>query len=144
MAHARKVSKELLNLLNKAIAREMQVSIQYIWQHVQWSGIKAFTVKDELRLIALAEMRHAELIAERLFYLGGQPTTKPEPIFIGADIKEMIEQDSKDEMGAIELYKKIIRMADKEDDITTRKLFEQILGEEEEHLDTFEGWLEGM
>ncbi|MFV1957084.1 MAG: bacterioferritin [bacterium] len=144
MSHHQKVSDELLNMLNLAIAREMQVSIQYLWQHVQWSGVKAFTVKDELRRIALAEMRHAELIAERLFYLGGTPTTRPEPIFVGSNIKEMIEQNSKDEMGAIELYKKIIRKADEEDDITTRKLFEQILGEEEEHLDTFEGWLEDL
>lgn len=144
MAHSKKVSKELLDLLNRAIAREMQVSIQYIWQHVQWSGIKAFTVKDELRLIALSEMRHAEIIAERLFYLGGQPTTKPEPIFVGGNIREMIEQDRNDETGAIDLYKEIIRKAEEEDDITTRKLFEQLLGEEEEHLDTFEGWLEDL
>ena len=144
MAHSKKVSKELLDLLNRAIAREMQVSIQYIWQHVQWSGIKAFTVKDELRLIALSEMRHAEIIAERLFYLGGKPTTKPEPIFVGGNIREMIEQDRNDETGAIDLYKEIIRKAEEEDDITTRKLFEQLLGEEEEHLDTFEGWLEDL
>jgi bacterioferritin (cytochrome b1) len=53
-------SKELLELLNKAIAREIQVSIQYMWQHVQWRGVKAFSVKDELRKIAVTEMKHAE------------------------------------------------------------------------------------
>ena len=40
-------SKELLEMLNKGIAREIQVSIQYMWQHVLWKGVKAFAVKDE-------------------------------------------------------------------------------------------------
>ena len=137
-----KASAELLGLLNDAIAREMQVSIQYMWQHVLWSGVKAFAVKDELKSIAIAEMKHAEAIAERLFYLGGTPTTKPSPIFVGNTLKEMIERDRKDEEGAIELYKKIIEKAGKEGDETTHRLFRQILADEEEHHDTFSSLLE--
>ena len=135
-------SKELLENLNKAIAREMQVSIQYMWQHVLWKGIKGFAVKDELKNIAITEMKHAEAIAERLAYLGGKPTTKPEPIYVGENLKEMLEQDRKDEQGAIGLYKKIIDMAKKEDDVTTARLFRQILEDEEEHHDTFTSLLE--
>ncbi len=137
-----KASAELLGLLNDAIAREMQVSIQYMWQHVLWSGVKAFAVKDELKAIAITEMKHAEAIAERLFYLGGTPTTKPTPIFVGKTLKEMIERDRKDEEGAIELYKNIIEKARKEGDETTRRLFRQILADEEEHHDTFSSLLE--
>ncbi len=135
-------SNELLELMNKAIARELQVSIQYMWQHVQWKGVKAFAVKDELKKIAITEMKHAEAIAERLNYLGGKPTTKPEPIIVGETLKEMIEQDKKDEEGAIKLYKQIIEIARKEGDEVTRKLFEGILSDEEEHHDTFTGLLE--
>jgi len=135
-------SKELLELLNKAIAREIQVSIQYMWQHVQWSGVKAFAVKDELEDIAKTEMKHAEKIAERLFYLGGIPTTKPEPIFVGKTLKEMVEQDKKDEEGAIKLYKQIIDLARKEGDEVTNRLFREILEDEEEHHDTFTTLLE--
>ncbi len=80
-------SKKLLELLNKGIAREIQVSVQYMWQHVQWSGIPHYAIKDELKKVAIAEMKHAEEIAERLFYLGGVPTTKPEPIFVGKTLK---------------------------------------------------------
>ncbi len=40
-------SKELLDMLNKAIAMKMQVVIQYIWQHVQLRGVKHFAVKEE-------------------------------------------------------------------------------------------------
>ncbi len=135
-------SKELLDALNSAIARELQVAIQYMWQHVQWVGIKGFAVKDELKKIAITEMKHAEAIAERLNYLGGKPTTKPEPINVGNTLKEMIEQDKKDEEGAIKLYKEIIEKARKEGDEVTRKLFESILTDEEEHHDTFTSLLE--
>jgi bacterioferritin len=137
-------SKALLEQLNEAIARELQVSIQYMWQHVLWSGPKAFAVQGALKDIAVAEMKHAEAIAERLAYLGGTPTTKPSPIFVGDTLKDMLKQDKKDEEGAIVLYKKIIAAADKEGDITTRKMFEGILGDEEDHHDTFTGLLEGM
>jgi bacterioferritin len=137
-----KMSAQLQDLLNRAIAREIQVSIQYMWQHVQWRGVKGFAVQDELKKIAITEMKHAEAIAERLFYLGGKPTTKPEPIFIGETLKEMIEQDRKDEEGAIQLYKQTIEVAKKEGDETTKRLFRQILSDEEEHHDTFTSLLE--
>jgi len=136
------VSKDLLDLLNRAIAGEMQVSIQYMWQHVQWRGIKGFAVQEELKNIAIAEMKHAEMIAERLVYLGGKPTTKPTPIFVGENLKEMISQDAKDEENTIKLYKKIIETAEKEGDITTARVFREILGDEEEHHDTFTSLLE--
>lgn len=135
-------SKELLELLNDAIARELQVSIQYMWQHVQWKGTEHFAVKDELKKIAIQEMKHAEAIAERLFYLGGIPTTKPSPIFVGENLKEMLTQDVKDEENAITLYKKIIEKAKAENDVVTAKLFEDILRDEEEHHDTFTSLLE--
>lgn len=130
-------SKKLLEMLNKAIARELQVAIQYMWQHVQWSGVKGFAVQEEIKKIAITEMKHAETIAERLFYLGDIPTTKPEPIFVGKTLKEMIKRDIKDEEGAIELYKATIEMAQKEGDVTTAFIFKEILEDEEEHHDTF-------
>ena len=136
------VSKELLAMMNKAIAMEMQVAIQYMWQHVQWSGVKHFAVKDELESIAVEEMKHAEAIAERLFYLGEKPTTKPTPIFVGDSLKEMIEQNKKDEEGAIKLYNEILDKAWKEGDHTTHRLFRQILSDEEDHHDTFVSLLE--
>ena len=137
-----KVSNELLDLLNKAIARELQVSIQYMWQHILWSGVKGFAVKDELKSVAITEMKHAEEIAERLAYLGGSPTTKPDPIFVGESLKEMIQGDTKAEEEAINLYKKIIMVAETEKDVTTARIFRKILEDEEDHHDTFTSLLE--
>jgi bacterioferritin len=139
-----KASKELLDLMNDAIAREIQVAIQYMWQHVQWGGVKGFAVQEELKKIAIVEMKHAETIAERLFYLGGIPTTKPSPIFVGASLKEMLAQDVKDEANAIDLYRKIIEQARKEGDESTNLMFRHILEQEEGHHDTFTTLLEDL
>jgi bacterioferritin len=139
---SKKPSAELLELLNQAIAREIQVSVQYMWQHVLWKGVQGYAVKDAFKMIAIAEMKHAEAIAERLNYLGGIPTTKPAPIFIGTTLKQMIETDKKDEETAIEMYKKIILVARKEGDETTEFLFNKILSEEEGHHDLFTSLLE--
>lgn len=137
-------SKELLKMLNDGIARELQVAIQYMWQHVQWGGVKGFAVQDELKKIAITEMKHAEAIAERLYYLGAIPTTKPTEIVVGKALKQMIQRDVKDEENAITLYKKIIEQARKEKDQATELLFMSILKDEEDHHDTFTTLLEDL
>ena len=139
-----KVSSQLLDMLNQAIARELQVAIQYMWQNVQWGGVKGFAVQDELKKIGITEMKHAEAIAERLFYLGGTPTTKPDPIFVGETLQGMIARDIEDETNAIRLYQQIIEAANKERDVTTAHLFRDILVQEEEHHDTFTTLMEDL
>ncbi|MBF0343606.1 MAG: ferritin-like domain-containing protein [Nitrospirae bacterium] len=131
-------SAELKELLNQAIARELKVSIQYMFQHIMIKGNRAKFIGAELRAIAIAEMIHAEKIAERLMYLGKTPTTVPNP---PADIEgsehEILQKDINEELTAIELYKRIIKLSSEEGDSSTRILFEQILAEEEVHHQTF-------
>lgn len=138
------VSEELLDMLNDAIARELQVSIQYMWQHVLWSGPQGYAVKNAFRSIGVTEMKHAEAIAERLNYFSKVPTTKPTPIFVGSTLKEMLEQDKTDEEGAMDLYRRIVARAGEEGDVVTQDLFKGILAEEESHHDTFVSLLEGV
>jgi bacterioferritin len=138
------ISQKLLDFLNKAIARELQVSIQYMWQHIQVTGIDGAIVEDIFRKIAIAEMKHAERLAERLDYLNGVATTKPDPIFVGGSLIEMLTQDQRDEEDAIELYKEAIQAAAKEGDYTTRRLLEEILADEETHINTFGKLIVGM
>ncbi len=140
MAHFKpvvKVSNQLKEMLNKAIAREIQVSIQYMWQHIQVVGVKGVAVQDKFKQTAIAEMKHAEKIAERLWYLEGTPTTKPAPIIIGESLKEFLDFDIKAEEEAIQMYRGIIEMAQKEGDVTTAFIFKEILEDEEEHHDLF-------
>ena len=135
-------SAKLLDMLNRAIARELQVSIQYMWQHVQWKGIEHYAVSEQLKEIAIGEMKHAEKIAERLWYLGGKPTTQPSPIFVGDKLEEMLGFDVKAELEAINMYKEIMDLAQKEGDVATKEIFEEIEEEEEEHHDFFTSLLE--
>ncbi|MBF0317991.1 MAG: ferritin-like domain-containing protein [Nitrospirae bacterium] len=130
-------SKELMDLLNQAIARELKVSIQYMFQHIMIKGKRAKFIGAELRTIAIAEMIHAEKIAERLHYLGRVPTTIPDTPDIEGTEQEILQKNINEELAAIELYKRIIKMANDETDSTTRVLFEQILAEEELHHNTF-------
>jgi bacterioferritin len=133
-------SAELLGLLNAAIARELQVSIQYMFQHAIGAGRglrvsgKNPSAKREkfaashaaywmpgptLKKTAITEMRHAEAIAERVVLLGGEPTTQPDPVTIDKTTKEMLENDREREHEAIELYGRVIGLA--EDNMTTRR-----------------------
>lgn len=132
-------SDKLKEMLNQAIAREVAVSVQYMWQHVMVKGMFAESVGGVFKTTAVAEMKHAESIAERLDYLGGVPTTKPTKIEVevSGDHTNMLKANVKAEQEAIDLYKEIIALADKEGDPTTRLLFEEILSDEEDHHDTF-------
>ncbi len=132
-----KVSKELKDMLNEAIARELSVSISYMWQHVLMTGLQTFAVKNEIKKISIVEMRHAEAIAERLVYIGGRPTTKPTEIKVGDSLAEMMKINVGLEVGAIELYRGIIAKAEAEGDTVTADMFHGILADEEDHHNTF-------
>ncbi len=127
------MSDELNELLNKAISRELQVSIQYMWQHVLAGKLGDLDLKMKLREISIAEMKHAEIIAERLTQLGGTPTTECDPISVGKTVLEIAKNDVEAEDGAIALYPRIIDLARNEGDEITAKIFEKILSEEKEH-----------
>jgi len=130
-------SEKLLDLLNQAIARELQVTVQYMWQHVMVVGPHAESIGGVFKSSAIEEMKHAEAIAERLDYLGGVPTTKPAPIEVGGTVEEMLALDVKAEEEAIAMYKGIIALAESEGDPTTKLLFMEILSDEEDHHNSF-------
>ncbi|OGD61096.1 hypothetical protein A3K78_03490 [Candidatus Bathyarchaeota archaeon RBG_13_52_12] len=147
-------SPNLLFLLNEATAREIQVSMQYMLQHALYSGggpviersqidSKAgkfvashspfFFPGDTLKKIAIAEMRHAEAIAERVSFLGGEPLTQTKPFKIGNSVNEILKLDVMEEETAIQLYNQIINVAKLTGDEVTERLFRRILLDEQEH-----------
>jgi bacterioferritin len=137
-----KVSDELKKMLNDAIATEIAASVQYMWQYVQVIGVKGKAVAGKFKETAIAEMKQAEELAERLWYLNGTPTTQPAPIKVGENLKEFLEIDTKIEEEGIRLYKRIIDQAQKEADVTTAFMIKEILEVEEEHHDLFTTMLE--
>jgi bacterioferritin len=132
-----KASPKLTEMMNQAIAGELQAIVQYMWHHIMVKGLSSSSLMDVFEDISVEEMKHAEKIAERLFYFDVNPTTKPNPIAVGGDATQMLKADVKAEEEAITLYKDIIKQAASEGDDTTRLLFEEILTQEEQHHDTF-------
>ena len=89
-------------------------------------------------------MKHAEILAERLVFLDGVPTLNPDTVHIGHTLDAMLKENVQAEEEAIDLYKQAIQLASKEGDYTTRRMLEEILSNEEEHLDKFSTLLVGM
>jgi len=158
-----KTSPELIVLLNRALARELQVSVQYMLQHAIGAGrmlagnplsepvkLLKFVANNalyflpgmNLKKIAITEMRHAEAISERIVILGGEPTTEHSTITISKTMTDMLADDREQERGAIEMYKKIIIFAEREKDRETEKLFRHNLKDEEKHHHTFSTLIE--
>ena len=147
-----KITTEYADLLNKAVEREIGVSVQYILQHAKMEKLVRRTIPENilldkttydavgkfLREIAIQEMKHAATIMERIYYLGGQATTKSSKVTVGDSISEFAKLGVKAEEEALTLYRQIIETAAKMGDWETREVFEKIYGEEEAHLFKFE------
>ena len=135
-------SQKLKEMLNQAIAGEMQAIIQYMWQHIQWKGVEHYAVIEGFKKVSIDEMKHAEKIAERLWYLGDKPTIHPAPIHVGESLEEMLKNDVKAEVDTMTMYKEIMKIAEAEGDVATKEIFEEIEEDEEEHHDFFTSLLE--
>lgn len=147
-----KVTSDYIDLLNRAIEREIAVSVQYILQHAKMEKLVRRTIPENilldkttydavgkfLREISIQEMKHAASIMERIYYLGGQATTKSGKPTIGDSISEFGKFGVTAEEEALTLYRQIIEAAGKMGDWETRELFEKIYGEEEGHLFKFQ------
>lgn len=128
-------------MMQQGIAKELAVSVQYMWHHVMGKGLASPSFRKLIRDISIVEMKHAEAIADRLDYFGAAPTTKPVEIKVGGDLEKMISDDLESEKDAITLYRQIVAKADSEGDVVTRNLFEDILAAEEEHEAQFSALL---
>jgi bacterioferritin len=147
-----KTTTGYIDLLNKAVEREIAVSLQYVLQHAKMEKLVRRTIPENilldkttydavgkfLREIAIQEMKHAASIIARIYYLGGKATTKSGKPNIGDSISEFAKLGVKAEEEALTLYRQIIETSGKMGDWETRELFEKIYGEEEGHLFKFQ------
>ncbi len=137
-----KASPRFIEALNEALTEELASVIQYLWDHILARGLESPAISDMFKELSMIEMKHAYSIAERIDLLGGLPTTSVGPIKVGGDLPKMVDDNLKLEYDAIEMYRKLVKMAEAEDDPVSRRLLEDILGDTEEHankLDTVLG-----
>ena len=132
------MNQKIIDALNKDREDELSAIIQYMKHHYEGEGMESPEIIDIEKDIAMAEMKHAEKLGERINYLGGTPTKNMSPIAEGGDIRKMVQDDLAKENGAIRQYKEHIKLAVEEGDPTTRLMLEEILKEEEDHANTWE------
>ena len=133
------MKQKVINLLNEARSRELTAINQYMIHHYELEdkdfGKLALKIKD----IALAEMKHAEKLAERILFLKGEPTSKPDATpKKGQEIIEMLATDMVLEVQAVKMYNEAAVLCASERDQKSKDLFEGLLSDEEKHLNFFE------
>ncbi len=133
------MSQKVVDLLNAARARELTAVTQYMAQHYELEDRDFGKLASKIKEIAIQEMKHAEDLAERILYLKGEPTTKPDAgIKKGEEIANMLATDIALESQAVTMYNEAAVVCSEEKDQISKRLFEKLLGDEEEHLNIFE------
>ena len=141
----------VVKLLNEALATEIVCILRYKRHYFMASGINAESVATEFLQHANEEQGHADLIAQRIVQLGGEPNFNPDGLTMrshaeyveGATLLDMIKEDLIAERIAIDSYREMINYVNT-DDPTTRRMLEGILAMEEEHADDLVNLLEKM
>lgn len=130
--------EKIIKALNIDIGLEIGAIIQYLSHHYTAEGMESPTIIELFEETAKDEMKHMEVLSQRVNYLGGMPSVKPAPMKTGGSLKKMIKDDLEGEYTAIKTYKSHIKMCQEIGDTTTRLMLEQILTDEERHADTWE------
>lgn len=132
----------VIKILNEALATEIVCVLRYKRHYFMAQGIHSQAVADEFLEHATEEQGHADRIAERITQIGGAPDFSPQGLATrshseyveGDTLVDMIREDLVAERVAIESYSEIVRyLGDR--DITSRRMMEEILANEEEHAD---------
>jgi bacterioferritin len=139
---------EIIELLNASLATELVCVLRYKRHYFTATGIHSQSIAEEFNIHAQEEQAHADLIAERIVQLGGEPDFSPDSLskrshadYVDClDLKDMIKENLVAERIAIDAYHALIKyIGDK--DPTTRRMLEGILAMEEQHADELSGWV---
>jgi len=129
----------VVKVLNQARAMELQAIHQYMNQHYGLADMDYGELAAQMKLIAIDEMRHAEMFAERVKELDGEPTTEMAgPVQKGQKIEAIFVADTAAEQEAIDVYNGFLRVCADSGDSTSLKLFEAVIDEEQAHLNYFD------
>jgi bacterioferritin len=141
----------VVRLLNEALATEIVCVLRYKRHYFTAKGLSSQSVAAEFLEHAQEEAAHADLLAERIVQLGGEPNFSPEGLASrshaeyveGDSLVEMIREDLVAERIAIESYREMINFVG-DGDSTTRRMLEQILAAEEEHAEDLISLIQGL
>lgn len=143
--------ERVLQVLNEALATEIVCTLRYKRHYYTATGLYSEPVAAEFLEHAQEEQEHADRLAQRIVQLGGEPDFNPDTLTrrshaqydASVDLIEMIKEDLVAERVAIASYTEIAQWLG-EGDPTTRRVFEDLLAQEEEHADDLRGLLERL
>ena len=134
-----------IDLLNDAVGKEIATSLQYMYFHTHFEDDRYQYLSKIMREISIAEMRHIEEFSDRILFLQGDvdmnASFRTRQV---TDVKEMLRMAMQLEQSTIDSYNEASRIASENKDAVTHKMFQDIIGEEEQHLDTFRTELQNL
>ena len=138
-----KGSAKIIERLNEALRLELGAVNQY-WLHYRLLDDWGFTkLAKKEREESIEEMEHADKLVERIIFLEGHPNLQTiGGLRIGQDLKEVLECDLAGEHEACASYKKSREICEAEGDYVTKNLFEDLIADEEGHIDFLETQLD--
>ena len=138
--NSREQKKEkVIEVLNKARSMELLAIYQYMNQHYNLADMDYGDLAAKVKLIAIDEMRHAEMFAERIKELGGEPTSDMDgKVEKAQKIEVVFPFDAKLEDDTIAAYNQFLLVCRENGDSISMKLFETITDEEQIHFNYFD------
>ncbi|GAA5043760.1 bacterioferritin [Thermocatellispora tengchongensis] len=131
--------KQIIELLNEQLTSELTAINQY-FLHAKMQENWGYTkLAEHTRAESFEEMRHAERLTERILFLEGLPNyQRLGTLHIGQTVEEQLRADLDLELGVIRRLRPAITLMREKGDITSARIFEDILENEEEHIDYLE------
>ncbi len=131
--------EQSIALLNKAVADEMSAAHQYMYFHFHCEDQGYELLSQLFERTAIEEMRHVELCAERILFLGGEvEMTASAAVEKIHEVKPMLEMARKMEQASIRDYNKWANECSANADSGSRKVFESLVDDEERHYSQFD------
>jgi bacterioferritin len=136
---------KILEFLNGALKAELTAINQYFLHAKMCENWGYFRLAEYYKKESIDEMVHAEKLMQRILFLEGTPNmTDIGRINIGKNVKAQLDSDMALELDAVAHLNKAIKFAVEVGDNASRQLFEQILVDEENHVDHIEGQLHAI
>ena len=133
-----KGNSKVLSQLNKALQEELTAINQYFLHAEMCENWGYHKLSEFIKKQSIGEMKHAEVLIERILFLDGSPSMMPLELKVGGTVKAMIESDLALELAAVKQYNDAVAIATAEGDNGSRDLLVQLLKDEEEHVDFLE------
>jgi bacterioferritin len=142
-AGAMKGDSKVIEYLNKGLRSELTAVNQY-WIHYRM--LENWGYRDlakKWRKESIEEMQHADKFTVRIIFLEGFPNMQViDPLHIGQNVKEVLESDLQSEYSARSLYQEAATYCHSVQDYVSRDLFEELMADEEDHIDFLETQLD--